>query len=123
VEIRPSNFDAGLLLAERAAKVDNVVLEAAESLLFLTEESRRGLVLAAVGGYGRRQLFPFSDVDLLLLCATEREVAERKAPVAEFLRKLWDCGLRVSQSVRTLAECLEVHDQNIELNISLLDLR
>ena len=123
MEIRPSNFDAGLLLAGRAAKVDDVVLEAAEVLLFPTQDSRRGLTLAAVGGYGRRQLFPYSDVDLLLLCATEREVAERKAPVAEFLRRLWDCGLRVSQSVRTLPECLEVHDRNIELNISLLDLR
>jgi [protein-PII] uridylyltransferase len=123
VEIRPSNFDVGLLLAERAARVDGVVLEAAESLLFPTEASRRGLALAAVGGYGRRQLFPYSDLDLLLLCETERETVERKAPIAEFLRKLWDCGLRVSQSVRTPAECLEVHDQNIELNISLLDLR
>jgi [protein-PII] uridylyltransferase len=91
--------------------------------LFPTGESRRGLALAAVGGYGRAQLFPYSDVDLLLLCETERETVERKAAIAEFLRRLWDCGLRVSQSVRTLAECLEVHDQNIELNISLLDLR
>ena len=121
--IPPSSFDAGPRLAERAAKVDGVVLEAAESLLFPTQDSRRGLALAAVGGYGRAQLFPYSDVDLLLLCATEREVEERKAPIAEFLRRLWDCGLRVSQSVRPLAECLVVHDQNIELNISLLDLR
>src|SRR6185503_17984133 len=36
---------------------------------------------------------------------------------------LWDSGLRVSQSVRTPAECAELHDKNIELNISLLDLR
>ena len=51
MEIRPSSFDAGPLLAERAAKVDGVVLEAAESLLFPTEASRRGLASGAGGGH------------------------------------------------------------------------
>src|SRR5262249_60477799 len=40
-----------------------------------------------------------------------------------YLQRLWDSGLRVSHSVRTVDECLEVHDRNIELNVSLLDQR
>ncbi len=48
---------------------------------------------------------------------------EHKDAIAAFLQRLWDAGLRVSHSVRTPAECLEVHDQNTELNVSLLDQR
>ena len=47
----------------------------------------------------------------------------RARTISAFLQRLWDSGLRVSQSVRTPAECAELHDQNIELNISLLDQR
>jgi len=77
----------------------------------------------AVGGYGRRQLFPYSDVDLLLLFESEKLAVDSKDAIAAFLRHLWDSDLRVSHSVRTPAECTEVHDRNIELNISLLDQR
>jgi [protein-PII] uridylyltransferase len=48
---------------------------------------------------------------------------DSKDAIAAFLRHLWDSDLRVSHSVRTPAECTEVHDRNIELNISLLDQR
>jgi [protein-PII] uridylyltransferase len=113
--------DALISLAERAAWVDHVVGEAAAELLFPAVPD--GLAVLAAGGYGRRQLFPFSDVDLLLLCRDE-EVPQAKRPaISAFLQKLWDSGLRVSQSVRTPAECLEVHEHNSELNISLLDQR
>jgi [protein-PII] uridylyltransferase len=113
--------DALMALAERAARVDRVVVEAAETLLFPAVPE--GLAVLAAGGYGRRQLFPFSDVDLLLLCRDEEIPRTFKPALSAFLQKLWDSGLRVSQSVRTLSECLEVHDHNPELNISLLDQR
>jgi [protein-PII] uridylyltransferase len=112
--------DASTALAERTAQVDRIVLAASQALLAAAPE---GLSLLAVGGYGRRHLFPYSDVDLLLLCATEKLVTGLKEPISAFLQQLWDAGLRVSQSVRTPTECLEVHDQNAELNISLLDQR
>lgn len=113
--------DAITALAERTAEVDRCVLECAAELLFPAAPS--GLALLAVGGYGRRQLFPYSDIDLLLLFESERMAQERKEAISTFLQRLWDSGLRVSQSVRTTAECTEVHDQNTELNISLLDQR
>jgi [protein-PII] uridylyltransferase len=68
-------------------------------------------------------LFPYSDVDLLLLFESEKLAVDSKDAIAAFLRHLWDSDLRVSHSVRTPAECTEVHDRNIELNISLLDQR
>ena len=77
----------------------------------------------AVGGYGRRQMFPYSDVDLLLLFRITQQAVERKDAISAFLQQLWDAGLRMSHSVRTPEECAEVYDQNTELNISLLDQR
>src|SRR5580693_4198864 len=82
-----------------------------------------GLTLLAVGGYGRRHLFPFSDVDLLLLVESARVAEDASGPISAFLQTLWDSGLRLSHSVRTPEECAGIHDENIELNVSLLDQR
>ena len=109
--------DALTALAERSGQVDRLVLDAAARFL------PPGAAVLAVGGYGRRQLFPYSDIDVLLLFGSERAVADSKEPVSAFLQHLWDSGLRMSQSVRTPAECTEVHNGNTELNVSLLDQR
>jgi len=82
-----------------------------------------GLAMLAVGGFGRRELFPYSDVDVLILLERESLTLALKNPLAEFVRLLWDAGLRLSHSVRTVAECTEIHEGNIELSISLLDRR
>jgi [protein-PII] uridylyltransferase len=108
------------LLAERTARVDRSIGEAAAEVL---AAAPAGFALLAVGGYGRGELFPHSDVDLLLLFESESLASECREPISLFLRRLWDCGMRVSQSVRTPGECLEVHDRNTELNISLIDRR
>jgi [protein-PII] uridylyltransferase len=113
--------DSLTALAERTAQVDRLVNEVASGFLFPAAPS--GLAVLAVGGYGRRQLFPYSDVDVLLLYESERLAIANKDSISVFLQKLWDSGMRVSHSVRTPAECTEVHDSNTELNISLLDQR
>jgi [protein-PII] uridylyltransferase len=110
--------EADPLLAWRTAGVDSTVLAAHHGML-----AGANLALLAVGGYGRRQLFPYSDIDLLLLFENDQAVEGSKKIVAPFLQSLWDAGLRISHSVRTPAECSELQDRNIELNISLLDVR
>lgn len=80
-----------------------------------------GVALLACGGYGRREMFPHSDVDLLILTAHSDEDLRR--PLAGFIQDLWDAGLRVSQSVHSLVDCLSVDATNVELTISLLDQR
>jgi [protein-PII] uridylyltransferase len=99
-------------LAERTAQVDRLV-EAARL--------PAGSALVAAGGYGRRQLFPYSDIDLVLLVEQPRTPGDEG--IAAFVQSLWDAGLRLSHSVRTVAECLQLNEQNIELHISLLDQR
>ena len=112
-ETPPSDL---LALAERTAQADRLTAQV-EGL------PASGFALLAVGGYGRRHLFPHSDIDLLLLFESDRLMQPSKEAISAYLQRLWDAGLRVSQSARTPAECLEVHQQNIELNISLLDQR
>jgi [protein-PII] uridylyltransferase len=105
-------------LAKRSHEVDEVVRK-----VFGDTLQTSSLSVAAVGGYGRSELFPFSDIDLLILTpGVEVPKPEREA-IAAFLQALWDSGLRLSQSVRTVEECLTLHENNVELNSSLLDHR
>ena len=113
--------DGGAVLDRRTSSVDGVVLRAWEETPGLA--TSQGLALLAVGGYGRRELYPFSDIDLLILSQSAEPERPMGEAIAEFLRALWDAGLRVSQSVRTVKDCCELHNGNTELSISLLDQR
>lgn len=121
--IRDAFFRSGdpdPILAWRTEQVDALVIGGHRDFLSNTEEP---LAVLAVGGYGRRQLFPYSDIDLLLLFEKDSAAQNSKNLVSPFLQGLWDSGLRVSQSMRTVRECSEFHADNVELNISLLDPR
>lgn len=113
--------DAGAVLRDRSILVEEQVREA--FALHLATVATGGIAVLAVGGFGRAELFPFSDIDLCLLVDNEKVAEPLKPHISSFLQSLWDAGLRVSQSVRTIAECCELHDHNIELNISLIDQR
>ncbi len=115
------NGSASCVLAERTELVDKIVRDAFAAEL--AAQFPGGLALLAVGGYGRRELFPHSDVDLLLLVVRADQPPEARNAFSAFFRVLWDAGLRISHSTRTPNECCEIHDRNIELNVSLLDER
>ncbi len=108
-------------LQQRTRSVDQTISDAAAHRL--TPRLAFPFTICAVGGYGRSELFPHSDIDLLILADSEDDLPLMKDPLSEFLRDVWDSGLHASQSVRTVAECCRLHEQNIELHISLLDLR
>ena len=113
--------DAWSVLARRSRLVDDVL--AGEFARLLTPSFPSGLALIAVGGYGRGELFPHSDVDLLFLVPEQAPTGEGKEALARFLQTGWDAGLRLSHSVHNLRECCELHEGNLELTISLLDVR
>ena len=77
----------------------------------------------AVGGYGRAQLFPYSDVDLLILVDDTSRGKRESQALSKLIAGLWDLKLRPSHSVRTPAECTTLAPENSELHISLLDTR
>ena len=81
-----------------------------------------GLAVVAVGGYGRRQLFPFSDIDLLF-CTEKAAAAEMTSCIRGITQALWDCGLRVAAATRTMAECDRYSASDPEGGLALLDLR
>ncbi len=81
------------------------------------------ICVAALGGYGRRALFPCSDVDVLFLHETALSEAAQKETIPRICQALWDRHLRVSPTTRSLEECGKLHRDNLELNISLLDCR
>jgi [protein-PII] uridylyltransferase len=82
-----------------------------------------GAVMLAAGGYGKRELFPYATVDILVLLEGESPWVSLREPLAECVRLLWDAGLRLNHTVRTVSECLEFREQSIDLDINLLDLR
>ena len=65
------------------------------------------LALVAVGGFGRGESFPRSDLDLLVLVAHEDVARRHRAPIESFFARLWDEGLKPGHSVRTPAQCGE----------------
>ncbi len=83
----------------------------------------QGAVMLAAGGYGKRELFPYATVDILVLLEGESPWVSLREPLAECVRLLWDAGLRLNHTVRTVSECLEFREQNIDFDINLLDLR
>jgi [protein-PII] uridylyltransferase len=113
--------NAGAVLRDRSILVEEQVREA--FIAHLSAATTGGIAVLAVGGFGRAELFPFSDVDLCLLVDNEKLAESLKPDISSFLQSLWDAGLRVSQSVRTIVECCELHDHNVELNVSLIDQR
>jgi [protein-PII] uridylyltransferase len=78
-----------------------------------------GAVLVAVGGYGRGELFPHSDVDVLVLLPHEAETDG----VAAFITACWDIGLEIGSSVRTVEDCVAEAQRDITVQTALLESR
>jgi [protein-PII] uridylyltransferase len=80
--------------------------------------------LVAVGGYGRGALFPYSDIDILILLPHDnQESNEISKKVEQFIANCWDTGLEIGSSVRTVAECISESEQDITVRTSLLEAR
>ena len=109
---RPAQY-----LSRHAALVDTVLAELSDSLGL-----PRDCCLAAVGGYGRSELFPGSDVDLLLLIPGEPGPALR-ASIEHWVQACWDIGLEIGHSVRTVEACAEEAGRDVTIETNLLEAR
>ena len=105
------------LLRDHARLVDRVVAG-----LWTELGAPADAALVAVGGYGRGELFPHSDVDILVLLPGDPDAAGT-AFIERFLRILWDIGVDPGHSVRTIAQCETAMAADITVKTSLLEHR
>ncbi len=108
-------------ISERTSLVDKLAQQLWEQ--HLSPRTDEDCALVAIGGFGRKALFPHSDVDLLFLCQSEALRDSIKDPVRSICQMMWDIGLRVSPTTRTLDDCARFDQDNVEFTISLLDCR
>ena len=104
-------------------QADRNIQQVFEEVLRIHQRDSQGLCVLALGGYGRRMLFPYSDLDILFLSASEKVEQESRPLIAEFSRLLWDLGFRVSSAGRTIDECKRIEEDNAEFHLALLDRR
>jgi len=105
------------VLAQHRQLVDSLLKTIWRSL-----DLPREVSLVAVGGYGRGELFPYSDIDVLVLLPPSGEDRCRDR-IEELVSILWDIGLDIGHSVRTVDQCLALAAQDVTIQTSLLEAR
>lgn len=113
--------DGSAAIRRRSSIVDNIVRKIWTSLA--GDQERANIAVVATGGFGRRELFPCSDVDVLYLCGNESVERDFHQTLRAVTQAMWDTGLRASPATRTFKECDKVNPDNLEFTISLLDRR
>ena len=104
------------LIHARAWLVDQILRMAWQQYSWPEEAA-----LVAVGGYGRRELHPQSDVDLLILLGNGLDASSWHRCTQEFITFIWDLGLQIGSSVRTLEDCCEQAKNDITIATSLIE--
>jgi [protein-PII] uridylyltransferase len=107
------------LVVSRASLMDEILQRVWRYIFSGTPDA----ALVAVGGYGRGELHPCSDVDLLILVGAEDHFTDLKERLERLLTLLWDIGLQVGHSVRTVADCVREAEQDISVATNLLESR
>jgi len=130
--------DKAALLAQAISKPDTArsVHQLLHQLCVMTDNSikqiwqdtgfDKQLCLVAVGGYGRGALYPYSDIDVLLLMPSGVSAEENpvlKSQIEHFISACWDNGLEIGSSVRNLEECIQESRADITVQTSLLEAR
>jgi [protein-PII] uridylyltransferase len=115
--------DGRAAVAQRTRLAEDIVQRLWRDLVSADEQGPRDFALVATGGFGRGWLFPYSDIDLLFLCADRGGEGTHKEAIRRFSQELWDLKLKLSPASRTLAECDRFDPNNTEFTISLLDCR
>ena len=117
-ELFEQGSSASELVAARSDLIDDLLYHSWK----LHVENENDLALVAVGGYGRGELHPYSDIDIMVLlrCEPNQETCEA---IERFLTFLWDIGLEVGHSVRTVDDCVNESTKDISVATNLMEAR
>jgi len=105
------------LVHERATQIDSVLVD-----MWREHLETSGIALVAVGGYGRGELHPSSDVDVMLLLPDEIPAGSEES-LSAFVTALWDIGLEIGHSARTIAQCREEAAADLTIATTLMEAR
>ncbi len=113
--------DGTAAIRRRSAVVDRILIE-------MWRRAFAGLppqnaALLALGGYGRKDLFPYSDIDVLFAFADDRTEEQSREAVRAVIQGMWDVGLRASPASRTVKEAGRFDPDNLEFTLATLDRR
>jgi [protein-PII] uridylyltransferase len=89
----------------------------------LPETPRSTFAVVALGGYGRCEMAPYSDVDVMVLFRDEGTKSANAETAQKFLHSLWNLGFDVGHSVRTIADCLNLYQTDVDVWASVLESR
>ncbi|HYI87327.1 MAG TPA: [protein-PII] uridylyltransferase [Burkholderiales bacterium] len=109
--------DPRALLTQHSQLIDRTVRKVWNEIATL-----RDAALVATGGYGRGELYPSSDIDLLVLLAKDPTEAQRET-LERLIGRFWDIGLEIGHSVRTVEGCIEAAASDITVRTTLLEAR
>ena len=115
---RPTAPAASRLIRGLTRHVDATLTE-----LWRASAMPPGAALVAVGGYGRAELFPHSDVDVLVLLPPARAAGSARVAIEAFITACWDIGLEIGSSVRTVDECIAEGRRDVTVQTALLESR
>ena len=111
------NHNSQAYLSKQTLLVDQLIVNIWQSLSI-----SKGITLVAVGGYGRKELFPFSDVDILIVF--EKEISKiDQDKVSQFITNCWDLGFKIGHSVRNIKQTKEEFNVEITTATNLIESR
>ncbi len=113
--------DGTAAIRRRSAVVDHILIEMWRRAF--ANQPAQSAALLAMGGYGRKDLFPYSDIDVLFTFADDKAEANSKEAVRAVIQGMWDIGLRASPSSRTVKEAGRFDPDNLEFTLATLDRR
>ena len=113
--------DGTAAIRRRSAAVDRILIELWRRAF--AEVPNPNVALLALGGYGRKDLFPYSDIDVLFAFADEKTEVQSKDSVRVMVQAMWDIGLRASPASRTVKEAGKFDPDNLEFTLATLDRR
>jgi [protein-PII] uridylyltransferase len=113
--------DGAAAIRRRSSVVDRILIEMWRRAF--AGQQPGNVALLALGGYGRKDLFPYSDIDVLFVFADEKTETHSKDTVRAIVQGMWEIGLRASPCYRTLKEAGRFDPVNLEFTLATLDRR